>query len=84
MTENNWPEVAPDEQEVPAAPIDEAVAVEAGVQDAPLILDPNELPEGNEFDEFNYLDGLDVPDPDNTDEEQEVDENDYPDDVEGE
>lgn len=54
----------------------------AGIDDEPEIIDPDELDEGDPNEEFDFLDGVDVPDPDNADEEEEADENDFPDDDE--
>lgn len=57
---------------------------DAGIEDEPIIPDPAEFEDGDEEQEFDYLDGVDVPDPDNADEEEEADENDFPDDEGGE
>ena len=56
---------------------------DANINDEPIIVDPDDLPEGDEEQEFDYLDGVEVPDPDNTDEEEEADEADFPDEEEG-
>lgn len=56
---------------------------DAGIEDEPIVPDPDEFEVGDESQEFEFLDGIDVPDPDNADEEEEADENDFPDDVEG-
>ena len=53
------------------------------INDEPTIVDPDDLPEGDEEQEFDYLDGVEVPDPDNADEEEEADEADFPDEEEG-
>ena len=55
----------------------------AGIEDEPNVLDPDEFEAGDEGQEFEFLDGIDVPDPDNADEEEVADENDFPDDVQG-
>ena len=51
------------------------------IEDANIV-DPDDLPEGDEEQEFYHLDGVDVPDPDNADEEEEANEDDFPDDEE--
>ena len=56
---------------------------DANINDEPTIVDHDDLPEGDEEQEFDYLDGVEVPDPDNTDEEEEADEADFPDEEEG-
>lgn len=53
------------------------------INDEPTTVDPDDLPEGDEEQEFDYLDGVEVPDPDNADEEEEADEADFPDEEEG-
>lgn len=55
---------------------------DANINDEPTIVDPDDLPEGDEEQEFDHLDGVDVPDPDNADEEEEANEDDFPDDEE--
>lgn len=55
---------------------------DSNINDEPTIVDPDDLPEGDEEQEFDHLDGVDVPDPDNADEE-EADEADFPDEEEG-
>lgn len=57
---------------------------DAGIEDEPIIPDPDEFEVGDEEEEFDFVDGVDVPDPDNADEEVEADENDFPDDKGGE
>lgn len=37
---------------------------DAGIEDAPTIPDPDEFETGDENQEFEFLDGIDVPDPD--------------------
>ena len=41
---------------------------DANINDEPIIVDPDDLPEGDEEQEFDYLDGVEVPDPGNADE----------------
>ena len=53
------------------------------IEDANIV-GPDDLPEGDEEQEFDYLDGVDVPDPDNAEEEEEANEDDFPDDEDGE
>ena len=55
---------------------------DAGIEDDPTIPEPDEFEAGDEEQEFDVLDGIDVPDPDNAAEEEEADENDFPDDEE--
>lgn len=55
---------------------------DSNINDEPTIVDPDDLPEGDEEQEFDHLDGVDVPDPDNADEEEEANEDDFPDDEE--
>ena len=55
---------------------------DANINDEPTIVDPDDLPEGDEEQEFYHLDGVDVPGPDNADEEEEANEDDFPDDEE--
>lgn len=61
---------------------DDAITT-ARIDDEPVVPDPDEFEDGDEEQEFDLLDGVNVPDPDNADEEEEADENDFPDDVEG-
>lgn len=55
---------------------------DAGIEDEPVVFDPDEFEEGDEHEEFEFVDGEDVPDPDNADEEEEANEDDFPDDEE--
>lgn len=40
---------------------------DAGIEDEPIIPDPAEFEDGDEEQEFDYLDGVDVPDVPNPD-----------------
>lgn len=64
--------------------MNEETVKESGIEDEPIIPDPDEFDAGDEEQEFEFVDGVDVPDPDNADEEVEADEADFPDDEEGE
>lgn len=61
-------------------PEEDKTLLDAGVTDEPTLVDPDEFEDGDEDQEFEFVDGVDVPDPDNADEEQEVNEDDFPDD----
>lgn len=63
-------------------PEEDKTLLDAGVTDEPTLVDPDEFEEGDEEQEFEFVDGVDVPDPDNADEEEEADEDDFPDDEE--
>ena len=43
---------------------------DAGIEDDPTIPEPDEFEAGDEEQEFDVLDGIDVPDPDNAAEEE--------------
>lgn len=51
-------------------PEEDKTLLDAGVTDEPTLVDPDEFEDGDEHEEFEFVDGVDVPDPDNADEEE--------------